>query len=166
MNEASWAAFERDGFVVLDAASAAQVAALNARLDELMLGTVRVPGLVMQLDPSAAAVAATAGAVASAGAASTADEYARYAATSVSGVMGEWQGPSLAYRKVGEALGGLELDDVFLAYMRSPLLRAVCDRVYGAHAAVACYRAMVMAKPASDLGGGTPLPWHQDGGDW
>lgn len=23
-----------------------------------------------------------------------------------------------------------------------------------------------MAKPSNDLGGGTPLPWHQDGGDW
>ena len=25
---------------------------------------------------------------------------------------------------------------------------------------------MVMSKPAGPDGGGTPLPWHQDGGDW
>ncbi len=32
----------------------------------------------------------------------------------------------------------------------------------GAHAGVSVYRAMVMSKPENDLGGGTPLPWHQD----
>ena len=73
---------------------------------------------------------------------------------------------SFCARRVGEAQAGLEVDPLFLAFMRKPLMRHVCARVYGAHAPIAVYRAMVMAKPASDLGGGTPLPWHQDGGDW
>jgi ectoine hydroxylase-related dioxygenase (phytanoyl-CoA dioxygenase family) len=50
--------------------------------------------------------------------------------------------------------------------MQRPLFRAICARVYGAHAPIAVYRAMVMSKPAGELGGGTPLPWHQDGGNW
>ena len=50
--------------------------------------------------------------------------------------------------------------------MCKPLFRHICARVYGPHSPIAVYRAMVMSKPASDLGGGTPLPWHQDGGDW
>jgi hypothetical protein len=77
-----------------------------------------------------------------------------------------FKGPSLAYRKIGEAQAGLEVDPVYLSYMRKPLFRHICGRVYGAHAAIACYRAMVMSKPENDLGGGTPLPWHQDGGNW
>ncbi len=46
------------------------------------------------------------------------------------------------------------------------IYRHICARVYGAHASIGIYRAMVMQKPPGDLGGGSPLPWHQDGGDW
>jgi len=111
----------------------------------------------MQLDPSA-----------SSGAAAPAAETAAYAAANVevSGQTRGFKGPSRAYRKIGEAECGLECDDVFLATMRKPLFRRACDRVYGAHAGVAVYRSMVMSKPAGPDGGGSVLPWHQDGGEW
>ena len=172
LTEAQWAQYERDGFLVLDcAASADTVAALNARLDDIMLGRVEYGDkLVMQLDPSsgaaAAATAATAGAAPGAAADGEAAACAAYAALGAAFQTPGFKGASLAYRKVGEAQGGLEVDPLFLAYMRSPLYRAICARVYGAHAGVAVYRAMVMSKPAGELGGGTPLPWHQDGGNW
>ena len=172
LTEAQWAQYERDGFLVLDcAASADTVAALNARLDDIMLGRVEYGDkLVMQLDPSsgaaAAATAATAGAAPGAAADGEAAARAAFAALGAAFQTPGFKGASLAYRKVGEAQGGLEVDPLFLAYMRSPLYRAICARVYGAHAGVAVYRAMVMSKPAGELGGGTPLPWHQDGGNW
>lgn len=149
-----WAAYDRDGFLVIrDAASAADVAALNARVDALMAGDVRHESLLMQLDPNVS------------GALATDADYNRAGTATVGQTVG-FKGPSAAYRKLGEAHAGLECDDVFLGYMRSPLFKHVCARVYGAHAGVSIYRAMVMSKPAGDLGGGTPLAWHQDGGDW
>ena len=149
-----WAAFDRDGFVVLRAAaSPADVSALNARLDALMAGEVVHDSLLMQLDPNTSGELATDA------------DYARAGTATVGQTVG-FKGASAAYRKIGEAHAGLECDDVFLAYMRSPLFKHVCARTYGAHAAISIYRAMVMAKPAGALGGGTPLAWHQDGGDW
>jgi len=62
-----------------------------------------------------------------------------------------WKGASRAYRKIGEAQAGLEVDPVFLAAMTKPLFRAVCDRAYGGHAAIGVYRAMVMTKPEVGL---------------
>ena len=155
---AQWASYERDGYLVLrDFLPADELAALNARLDELMAGTVQHPTLLMQLDPNAGA-AVGAGAV---------TDDAAYDASNVSsaGQTPGFKGPSRAYRKIGEAESGLECDEVFMRTMRRPVFRRVCDRVYGAHAAVAVYRSMVMCKPAGDDGGGTPLPWHQDGGE-
>ena len=180
LSAAQWAAYDRDGFLVLDcAASGAEVAALNARLDDIMLGRVQYgEKLVMQLDPnslmggssSSAAAGASPGAAlgAAAGAGGGEESLARaaYAALGTEFQTAGFKGASLAYRKVGEAQAGLECDPIFLAYMRKPLFAGICARVYGAHAPVAVYRAMVMSKPAGDLGGGTPLPWHQDGGNW
>ncbi len=177
LTEAQWAQYERDGFLVIDcAASAAEVAALNARLDDIMLGRVQYGDkLVMQLDPSSAAAAAASASAAPGGGSGggggggggdEAAARAAYAALGTAFQTAGFKGASLAYRKVGEAQAGLECDPLFLAYMRSPLFRAICARVYGAHAGVAVYRAMAMCKPAGDLGGGTPLPWHQDGGNW
>ena len=66
-----------------------------------------------------------------------------------------WVGPSLSYRKIEK----LELDDVVWRWIVNPLFRRVAAAVVGAD--VALYRAMLMNKSA---GGGTELPWHQDGG--
>ena len=188
-----WAAYDRDGFVVVSGlADARALATLNARLDALMDGTVRHgEALLMQLDPAATDVPATTapstaaapaaappapaggacgGGSSSAGgsAGGSAGELAAYerAGVAVAGQSVGWKGASRASRKVGEAQAGLEVDSVFAAWMAQPALRALAARVYGGHAAVAVYRAMAMAKPAGALGGGSPLPWHQDGGDW
>jgi len=152
LTPAEWAAFDRDGFVVVRGVAApADLAALNARVDALMDGSATYgERLLMQLDPSAGGAAA---------------DYAASGAATAGQTVG-FKGASRAYRKIGEAHAGLECDDLFLALMRRPLFRHVCARVYGAHAGIAIYRAMVMAKPENDLGGGTTLPWHQDGGDW
>lgn len=65
---------------------------------------------------------------------------------------------TLLYRKIQ----GLETDDRFSPLVRHDRIREVCARLYGPHAPVSLFRAMVMNKPA---GQGTVLPWHQDGGD-
>ncbi len=66
-----------------------------------------------------------------------------------------WQGPSLAYRKLEK----LERDPLFRAYLEAePFERIARARIDGD---VVLYRAIVMNKHA---GGGSDLPWHQDGG--
>lgn len=64
-------------------------------------------------------------------------------------------GPSLGYRKIEK----LELDPLFLSLCENELF----ERLAKAHVAptITLYRAMMMCKGA---GGGTELPWHQDGG--
>jgi len=65
------------------------------------------------------------------------------------------QGATLAYRKIQD----LEIDELFLAYMRRPVFREVCARAYGSQTPIAAFRAMFMNKPSRK---GTFLPWHQD----
>ncbi|MBX3228396.1 MAG: phytanoyl-CoA dioxygenase family protein [Labilithrix sp.] len=69
-----------------------------------------------------------------------------------------WKGPSLAYRKVEK----LELDPLFWAWIRNDEFRRVAARVYPGQD-VSLYRAFLMNKHA---GGGSNLPWHQDGGSF
>ncbi len=66
-----------------------------------------------------------------------------------------WVGPSPAYRKIEK----LELDEVMWRFIVNPLYVRVARAIVGYD--VALYRAMLMNKAA---GGGTELPWHQDGG--
>lgn len=70
-----------------------------------------------------------------------------------------WKGPSLAYRKVEK----LELDPLFWAWISSDVFRRVATRVHPKADDVTLYRAFLMNKHA---GGGSDLPWHQDGGDF
>jgi phytanoyl-CoA hydroxylase len=70
-----------------------------------------------------------------------------------------WQGPSRRYRKIEK----LELDPLFAAWLSQDVFRRVAERVYAAAHAVTLYRAFLMHKHE---GGGSPLPWHQDGGDF
>ena len=71
-----------------------------------------------------------------------------------------WKGPSLEYRKVEK----LEKDPLFWEWLSSDVFRRVAARVYGESAAgIALYRAFIMNKHA---GGGSDLPWHQDGGNF
>lgn len=69
-----------------------------------------------------------------------------------------WKGPSLAYRKVEK----LELDPLYWAWLSNDVFRRVASRVYPC-ADVTLYRAFLMNKHA---GGGSDLPWHQDGGQF
>ena len=68
-----------------------------------------------------------------------------------------WQGPSLSYRKIEK----LELDPLFREWLGNRVFERVARAVIGPD--VALYRATLFTKSA---GGGTDLPWHQDGGDF
>jgi phytanoyl-CoA hydroxylase len=66
-----------------------------------------------------------------------------------------WEGPSLNYRKIEK----LEVDPIFRAWIENALFERIARRLIEGD--IAIYRALVFAKGS---GGGTVLPWHQDGG--
>jgi hypothetical protein len=66
-----------------------------------------------------------------------------------------YEGPSLNYRKIEK----LERDPLFRAWIEEPLFEGVARSLIAGP--VAIYRAVLMTKGS---GGGTVLPWHQDGG--
>ncbi len=66
-----------------------------------------------------------------------------------------WIGPSLEYRKIEK----LERDPIMRAWIENALFERIARAVVGED--VALYRAILMIKGAR---GGTPLPFHQDGG--
>ncbi len=70
-----------------------------------------------------------------------------------------WKGPSLAYRKVEK----LELDPLFWEWISQDVFRRVASRVYPNADSISLYRAFLMNK---HVGGGSNLPWHQDGGNF
>lgn len=109
---------------------------LRARADAIMLGDVAYDGLFFQHD----------------------SETGRYDDLEYGK---GWVGPSLRYRKVEK----LEKDPLFLAWIRADVFRRVCALVYPRAGAdgVSLYRAFLMNKHA---GGGSDLPWHQDGGNF
>jgi hypothetical protein len=129
-----WDQFERDGYLRLGKLlSDDELAALQNRIDDIMLGRAPVPyeRMLMQLDSSTG----------------------RYADAGVQSK--GFKGPTLDYRKIQD----LELDPLFLRYTQRPIFREICERVYGPGAAVDSFRAMFMNKPTRK---GTWLPWHQD----
>ena len=115
-------------------ADEATLAPLRARADAIMLGEIRYEGLFFQHDAASGRYGDL--------------EYGK-----------GWTGPSLAYRKVEK----LEKDPLYRAWIEADVFRRVCARVYPriADDGVSLYRAFLMNKHA---GGGTDLPWHQDGG--
>jgi Protein involved in biosynthesis of mitomycin antibiotics/polyketide fumonisin len=134
LTDAQWAQYERDGYLRLGKVlSDADLAALQQRIDDIMLGTADVPyeKLLMQLD-------------------STTGRYED------AGVQSKGhKGATLAYRKIQD----LEYDPLFLEYTERPLFKDICARTYGPDTPVSSFRAMFMNKPANQ---GTWLPWHQD----
>jgi phytanoyl-CoA hydroxylase len=66
-----------------------------------------------------------------------------------------WEGPTLAYRKLEK----LERDPLFREAIENPLYAALARAALGPE--VRLCRAALFTKPA---GGGSELPWHQDGG--
>ena len=132
--EAQWRQYERDGLLRLGKVlNAADLRALQQRMDDIMLGRADVPydRMLMQLD----------------------SETGRYedAGEQSKG----FKGATANYRKIQD----LEFDPLFLEFITRPLFRAICRRVYGEAAPIAAFRAMFMNKPAQH---GTWLPWHQD----
>ena len=129
-----WSRYERDGYLKLGRLlSERDLSALQRRMDDIMMGkaTLNYEALLMQLD-------------------SGTGQYGDLAAQTHG-----FKGPTLDYRKIEN----LEMDPLFLEYMRRPLFRDICAHVYGADTSIASFRAMFMNKPARK---GTLLPWHQD----
>jgi polysaccharide pyruvyl transferase WcaK-like protein len=120
LSEAQWRSYDELGYLRLGRLlDAADVSALQQRLDDIMLGRVRHPTLRMQRD--------TGGAY---------DELPE--------AFGGEQEATLVYRKVQ----GLEVEPLFLALLRHPIFREICARHYGVHASISIFRAMMMNKPA------------------
>ena len=134
LSEDQWQQFDKDGYLLLGRVlDDERLTALRGRIDDIMLGTVDYPTLQRQLD--------------------TGGRYEELADPVA--------GPgavTLSYRK----LQGLEADPLVLALITLDLFREACARIYGRHASISIFRAMLMNKPA---GKGTHLPWHQDAGD-
>ncbi len=68
-----------------------------------------------------------------------------------------YEGPRLDYRKIEK----LEKDDLFRAWLENELFRRVVQEVVPG--SVAIYRAVLFTKGQD---GGSPIPWHQDGGSY
>jgi phytanoyl-CoA hydroxylase len=68
-----------------------------------------------------------------------------------------WVGPSLGYRKLEK----LERDERFREHIERPAFEQVARAVIDGP--IAIYRAVLFAKAGS---GGSPIPWHQDGGSF
>lgn len=128
-----WQSFDEHGYLKLGRVlDAEELAALQERIDAIMLGRADVDydRMLMQLD-------STTGKTDEAGPQSKG-----------------FKGATQDYRKIQD----LELDPLFSDYMRRPLFRDICSRIYG-DIPISSFRAMFMNKPARR---GTYLPWHQD----
>jgi hypothetical protein len=109
-------------------------AGLATRADDLMLGRVVHEGLFFQLDAESG-------------------EYddLRYGHG--------WEGPSLDYRKLEK----LEIDPLYREWIGNPLFERIARKALATdgEGAITIYRAVLFNKGPR---GGSPLPWHQDGG--
>lgn len=134
LSEQQWDEFEQQGYLRLGRLLDAEtIAALTQRADDLASGARLNPAIQLQLD--------------------TGGDY-----DALPQAVSQLESGTRLYRKVQ----GLENDELFAPLVQHPLFAAICARLYGAHAPVSLFRAMIMNKPA---GQGTYLPWHQDGGD-
>ena len=112
---------------------------LQRRIDEIQMGTAEVPysKMMMQLD-------------------STTGNYEDAGEQTLG-----FKGATLRYRKIQN----LERDPFIMRYLRKPIMREACERVYGAETPIAAFRTMFFSKPCCrgpGQAGGTKLPWHQD----
>ncbi len=123
--------FHREGYVMLGRLTPPEaIEALCNRIDQIMLGNLVYPGMLMQLDPADGA---------------TGTDQTR-----------SFKGSTLKYRKIQD----LDLDPLFLEFMRHPMFRDLTRRIIGENISV--FRCMFFNKPA---GSKVPLGWHQDGSD-
>ena len=132
-NTLDWEFFDLHGSMPLGPmVTAEEVTALRTRADDLALGHFRNNRVVIQRD--------------------TGGSYEDLPSAEPQSEEG-----SLCYRKIN----GLESDELFSVLLRHPLCDEIFRKIYGHHAGMSTFRAMVMNKPAHQ---GTELPWHQDGG--
>lgn len=133
LTDTQWKFYQDNGYVVLGKLlDDAELSALCQRIDDIMLGKAKIDysRIMMQLD-------------------SKTGDYGD------AGVQSKgFKGATLDYRKIQD----LEYDPLFLKFMKEPIFRDICKRVYG-DKPINAFRAMFMNKPAQK---GTYLPWHQD----
>jgi phytanoyl-CoA hydroxylase len=107
VTEAQWREYDEQGFLRLgQVASDALLAAMQERIDQIMLGQVVYDGLFFQAD----------------------SETGSYTDLTGHG----WVGPTLNYRKIQE----LEKDPLFLEYMQLPLFHELSRRLIGEEVSV------------------------------
>jgi len=119
LTDEQWWQYHQDGYIRLGKLiDGAELANLQQRIDDIMLGKVVYEGMFMQLDAG--------------GAYENLNWDTRFA------------GARLDYRKIQD----LERDPLFLRLMQRPVFREICDYHYGAHASISVFRSMFMNKPA------------------
>lgn len=134
MTEEQWQSFHINGYLHLgEMLNGEEVAALKQRANDLALGVVKNPDVQFQRD--------TGGAY-----------------EDLPAAVPQFDKGTLLYRKIQ----GLENDELFLRLIKKPVCLDICAKIYGRHAAISLFRAMIMNNPA---GQGTIMPWHQDGGN-
>src|SRR5437016_3085925 len=124
INEIQWRQYEEVGYLNLGkVATDQELAALSQRIDDIMLGRAPLDynRLMMQLD-------------------STSGKYDDAGEQSLG-----FKGSTLGYRKIQ----GLEIDDLFGAFVTRDVFRDICAHVYGPQTSIACFRAMFMNKPSN-----------------
>ncbi|MEM0913559.1 MAG: phytanoyl-CoA dioxygenase family protein [Planctomycetota bacterium] len=134
LTDDQWLQYTREGYLKLGKLLPAErLSALQARIDDIMLGKADVDydRMLMQEDSAD-------------GAYGNAGEMSK-----------GHKGSHLNYRKIEQ----LEFDPIFLRLMQERVFLDACRRAYGMHVPVGAFRAMFMNKPANR---GTFLPWHQD----
>jgi hypothetical protein len=149
LDDTQWLEFEANGFLRLGRElSDAELAALQQRIDDIMLGKADVDydRMLMQLDGN---VDRDRMKQVMEGETEQDDYCTAYPQSN------GHKGATLNYRKIQD----LEYDPVYLEYLSRPLFRGICNHVYGTGRRIAIYRAMLMNKPA---GAGSYLPWHHD----
>jgi len=120
ITEQQWNDYASDGFLHLGKVlEMDELEALRQRADDLALGTVKNPDVLMQLD--------TGGAY-----------------EELPSAVASFDGGTVLYRKIQ----GLETDELFVRLVKNPLFLEICASQYGRHAAISIFRAMVMNKPA------------------
>ena len=135
INENQWKNFEQKGYLHLGSVmDNGELGRLQQRIDEIMLGTADIDysQIMMQLDRDP-------------------DREGKQPGPQTKG----HKGSTLCYRKIQN----LEIDPLFLSFMRKPIFKQICERIYGDKTPISSYRAMFMNKPSGE---GTPLVWHQD----
>lgn len=121
IGDEQWWTYHQKGYLRLGRLlSDQELASLQKRIDDIMMGKVQYEGMMMQLDLGGG--------------------YDNTAPQTVG-----FKGPTLEYRKIEQ----LEMDPLFLNYMQKPIFREICDYHYGAHADISSYRSMFMNKPAN-----------------